>query len=77
MDAALLLGEVKGQHSIEAELRFVPLREGTLDVPNLKLYDKRGMKWYNCVHTLKIVARQMAKDSQCANTSNVKDSQIY
>ncbi|KAL7540040.1 hypothetical protein ACHAXR_009820 [Thalassiosira sp. AJA248-18] len=58
VDAALLLGEVKGQHSIEAELRFVPLREGTLDVPNLKLYDKRGMKWYNCVHTLKIVARQ-------------------
>ena len=55
-DAALLLGEVKGQHSIEAELRFVPLTEGTLDVPNLKLYDKRGMKWYNCVHTLKIVA---------------------
>ena len=58
VDAALLLGEVKGQHSIEAELRFVPLREGTLNVPNLKLYDKRGMKWYNCVHTLKIVARK-------------------
>ena len=58
VDAALLLGEVKGQHSIEAELRFCPLREGTLNVPNLKLYDKRGMKWYNCVHTLKIVARQ-------------------
>ena len=56
VDAALLLGEVKGQHSIEAELRFVPLREGTLDVPNLKLYDKRSGRWYNCVHTLKIVA---------------------
>ena len=56
VDAALLLGEVKGQHSIEAELRFVPLREGTLDVPNLKLYDKRVGRWYNCVHTLKIVA---------------------
>jgi hypothetical protein len=56
VDAALLLGEVKGQHSIEAELRFVPLREGTLDVPNLKLYDKRAARWYNCVHTLKIVA---------------------
>jgi hypothetical protein len=60
VDAALLLGEVKGQHSIEAELRFVPLREGTLDVPNLKLYDKRGAKWYNCVHTLKIVAAAKA-----------------
>lgn len=56
VDAALLLGEVKGQHTIEAELRFVPLREGTLDVPNLKLYDKTGGRWYNCVHMLKIVA---------------------
>lgn len=58
VDAALLLGEVKGQHSIETELRFVPLKEGTLDVPNLKLYDKRGKKWYNCIHTLKIVAKE-------------------
>eukprot|EP00590_Aulacoseira_subarctica_P000037 CAMPEP_0172438260 /NCGR_PEP_ID=MMETSP1064-20121228/72704_1 /TAXON_ID=202472 /ORGANISM="Aulacoseira subarctica , Strain CCAP 1002/5" /LENGTH=557 /DNA_ID=CAMNT_0013186805 /DNA_START=161 /DNA_END=1835 /DNA_ORIENTATION=- len=56
VDAALLLGDVKGQHSIEAELRFVPLREGTLDVPNLKLYDKAHGKWYNCIHCLKIVA---------------------
>jgi hypothetical protein len=58
VDAALLLGEVKGQHSIETELRFVPLKEGTLDVPNLKFYDKRGKKWYNCIHTLKIVAKE-------------------
>jgi len=56
VDAALLLGEVKGQHSVDAELRFVPLREGTLDVPNLKLYDKTESKWYNCVHKLQIVA---------------------
>jgi hypothetical protein len=55
VDAALLLGEVKGQHSVDAELRFVPLREGTLDVPNLKLYDKTEGKWYNCMHMLKIV----------------------
>lgn len=56
VDAALLLGEVKGQHSVDAELRFVPLREGTLDVPNLKLYDKTEGKWYNCMHMLRIVA---------------------
>lgn len=56
VDAALLLGEVKGQHSVDAELRFVPLREGTLDVPNLKLYDKIEGKWYNCIHRLKLVA---------------------
>ena len=56
VDAALLLGEVKGQHSVDAELRFVPLREGTLDVPNLKLYDKTEGKWYNCIHKLQIVA---------------------
>lgn len=56
VDAALLLGEVKGQHSVDAELRFVPLREGTLDVPNLKLYDKTEGKWYNCQHKLQLVA---------------------
>jgi hypothetical protein len=56
VDAALLLGQVKGQQFIEAELRFVPLREGTLDVPNLRLYDKIAGNWYNCIHMLKIVA---------------------
>ena len=56
VDAALLLGEVKGQFAVEAELRFVPLREGTLSVPNLKLYDKIEGKWYDCFHTLKIIS---------------------
>jgi hypothetical protein len=56
VDAALLLGEVKSQHSVDAELRFVPLREGTLNVPNLKLYDKTEGKWYSCFHKLRIVA---------------------
>ncbi len=56
VDAALLLGEVKGQLSVEAELRFVPLREGTLSIPNFKLYDKIQAKWYDCFHTLKIIS---------------------
>jgi len=56
VDTALLLGEVKGQNSIEAELRFVPLREGTLDVPNLRLYDNCTMRWYICKHALQIVS---------------------
>ena len=55
VDAALLLGEVKGQHSIDAELRFVPLREGILKVPNLKLYNQYNGNWYDCIHTLKII----------------------
>ena len=39
VDTALLLGEVKVQHTMQDELRFVLSREGTLDVPNLKLCD--------------------------------------
>jgi len=58
IDAALLLGEIKGHHSVEAELRFNPLREGTLAVPNMQLFDKRNRKWYYCTHKLNIVARQ-------------------
>jgi hypothetical protein len=57
VDAALLLGEVMGQHAVNAKLRFVPLREGTLKVPDWKLYDKTSGKWYSCTHKLKIVAK--------------------
>ena len=60
IDAALLLGQVSGQHAIDAELRFVPLREGTLKVPNWKLYDKTAGRWYNCSHKLKIVAKAIS-----------------
>eukprot|EP00934_Nitzschia_sp_Nitz4_P000421 Nitzschia sp. Nitz4//scaffold20_size174350//36484//44038//NITZ4_002087-RA/size174350-processed-gene-0.262-mRNA-1//1//CDS//3329541764//421//frame0 len=44
MDGALLLGEVLGQHSTDALLRFVPLREGRLKLPNWKLFDKSAGK---------------------------------
>lgn len=56
VDAALLLGEVRGQMSVESELRFVALRDGMLNVPNFKLYDRIHEKWYDCPHNLKIVA---------------------
>jgi hypothetical protein len=67
IDAALLLGEVKGHHSVEAQLRFNPLREGTLDVPNMQLFDKRNRKWYYCTHKLNIVARQQPPTSKSSN----------
>ena len=57
IDGALLLGEVLGQHAIDAQLRFVPLREGRLKVPNWKLYDKSTGKWYTCAHNLNLVAK--------------------
>ena len=55
-DTVLLFGEVRGQHSIKTELMFVLLGEGTLDVPNLRLYDDFMRKWYNFVHALYIVS---------------------
>jgi hypothetical protein len=71
IDAALLLGEVKGHHSVEAQLRFNPLREGTLDVPNMQLFDKRNRKWYLCTHKLNIVARQKrSQDNDEAASQN-------
>lgn len=56
VDAAVLLGEVQGQQSVDAEIRFVPLREGPLRVPDFKIYDKTQGKWYSCEHKLCIVA---------------------
>ena len=70
IDAALLLGEIKGHHSVEAQLRFNPLREGTLDVPNMQLFDKRNRKWYYCNHKLNIVARQKRSESDKKTESN-------
>lgn len=57
VDTALLLGEMKGNASTEAKLRFIPLQEGTLNVPNLTLVDKIGGKMYSCIHNLRIVCR--------------------
>lgn len=71
VDAALLLGEVKSNQTMDAELRFVPLREGTLDIPNLKLYDKVAKRWYSCVHMLKIVAAA-GNATTTTNESKVK-----
>ena len=56
VDTALVLGDVQGQHAVDAELRFVPLRLGRLKVPNWKLYDKASNRWYSCTHDLSIVA---------------------
>ena len=58
VDAALLLGEVVGQHSLDADIRFVPLAEGRLRVPKWKLYDKRRGFWYSCDHNLSIIAQK-------------------
>jgi hypothetical protein len=58
VDAALLLGEVKGQSSTRAKLRVIPLREGTLSIPNFKLVDSRTGKRYNCIHKLQVVVQE-------------------
>ena len=56
IDTALVLGSVQGQHAVDAELRFIPLRLGRLKVPNFKLYDKTANRWYNYTHDFCIVA---------------------
>jgi len=55
VDVALLVGELKGSASKKASLRFIPLKEGTLSVPNLKLYDRRRGRWYTAVHNVRLV----------------------
>jgi hypothetical protein len=55
IDAALLLGEIKASSSKRAGMRFTPLREGSLSIPNFKLIDRRRGKWYSAVHNLRLV----------------------
>lgn len=56
IDAARLLGDILPQQIGEAELRFVPLREGISDIPSFKIYDMVHGKFYDCSHTLQILA---------------------
>lgn len=57
VDVALVVGELKGNSSKNAELRFIPLKEGTISIPNLKIVDRRRGKWYKAVHNFKLVVR--------------------
>ena len=57
IDAALLLGELKGQSSTRARLRAIPLREGSLNIPNFKLVDNRTGRRYSCIHKLQVVVQ--------------------
>ncbi|VEU33746.1 unnamed protein product [Pseudo-nitzschia multistriata] len=56
VDTALILGDLQGQHAVDAELRFVPLHLGRLKIPNWRLYDKIANRWYTCKHDLTVVA---------------------
>jgi len=56
VDNILSLGTINGRATTTARLRFIPLREGVLPIPNLKLIDKKTGKTYQCIHRLKIVA---------------------
>lgn len=58
VDAALVLGEIKGHASATAKLRFIPLREGTLTVPFFNFVDKKSGVFYKCIHNLRIVAKR-------------------
>jgi len=56
VDDTLYLGEIKGQQCIESVLRFIPLKEGTLSVPNLKFFDRIRGACFRCDHSLKIIS---------------------
>jgi hypothetical protein len=55
VDGAIRVGEIKGSATTVARLRLVPLRSGTLRVPNLELLDRRrGNKRYDAPHNLRV-----------------------
>jgi hypothetical protein len=58
IDESLSLGEFRGLSCNTAELRFVPLRAGTLKLPNFGLVDETSGKLYQCMHNLQVVARE-------------------
>ena len=53
VDVAYLLGVLQAQSTAKASLRFIPLREGFVKIPNLQLVDKKTGKRYACLHKLR------------------------
>jgi hypothetical protein len=55
MDTSIFLEELHGHASTKAMLRLMPLRRGTLAIPNFQLVDSRAGKRYYCDHRLQVV----------------------
>jgi hypothetical protein len=56
MEQSLYLGEVKASEKTSAEIRFIALQPGTLNIPSFELHDRKSDKFYRCVHNVRIVA---------------------
>lgn len=56
MDEELQIGELQGLTSKNVKVRMIPLRQGTLNIPNFKLVDNRTGRRYYCIHRLKLSA---------------------
>jgi hypothetical protein len=53
LDVAYLLGVLEGQATADASLRFIPLREGSITIPNLQIVDRKSGRKYVCFHKLR------------------------
>jgi len=45
-------------------MRFIPLRPGTLQLPNFVLIDRRRGKWYDASHNLRLVVQDSAPQEE-------------
>jgi hypothetical protein len=53
VDVAYLVGFVGGQSTADAVLRFIPLRQGSVSIPNIQVVDRKSGKSYTCLHKLR------------------------
>jgi hypothetical protein len=55
MDTSIFIEELHAHASTKAMFRIMPLRQGTLTIPNFQLLDRRAGKRYHCDHRLQVV----------------------
>ena len=58
VDDAYCLGVLQSLSTTEALLRFIPLRKGSLTIPNLQLVDRKSGKRYTCLHKLRATVQE-------------------
>ena len=58
VDTTIALGELPAHKATMAKLRFIPLRAGTLRIPNFSLVNTKSGSRYLCKHSFQVVVQE-------------------
>lgn len=64
MDTSCVIGKIQSQCSSVAKLRMIPMKEGTVHIPNMVLHDTKNDFTFSCFHKLRADVQPRAEQVQ-------------